>query len=94
MSLTEEAVVIQRSVVATQNVVLALHLQNLAMELRRADQWEAALRVAEEAASLYRRLVPADPELLAEAADTAQGLAMTLRELDRLQDSSARPGRR
>ena len=82
-TLTEEAVVVQRSLVATQEVLLALHLQNLATQLRRTDRWEAALPVAEEAATLYRRLVPTDPDLLENAADTTEGLATTLRRLER-----------
>lgn len=86
-TLTEEAVVVQRSLVATQEVLLALHLQNLAAELRRTDRWDAALPVAEEAATLYRRLVPTDPDLLENAADTTDGLAATLRRVERPLDS-------
>ncbi|TDO45491.1 tetratricopeptide repeat protein [Kribbella sp. VKM Ac-2571] len=82
-TLTEEAVVVQRSLVATHEVLLALHLQNLATQLRRTDRWEAALPVAQEAATLYRRLVPTDPDLLEHAAHTVEGFATTLRRLER-----------
>ncbi|MGZ0146369.1 tetratricopeptide repeat protein [Kribbella sp. WER1] len=87
ITLTEEAIVIQRSLIATQDVVLALHLQNLALERRRAEQWSAALPVSQEAAGLYRRLVATDPEQLENAADTARGLAETLRELYQRQEA-------
>ncbi|TCC37782.1 tetratricopeptide repeat protein [Kribbella speibonae] len=85
--LTEEATVVQRSLVAEQEKLLALHLSNLAVGLQNKRQWEAALPAAEEAATLYRRLVPVDPDQLEQAADTAEGLATTLRRLDRPLDS-------
>lgn len=92
ISLTAEAIDVQRSLVAAQEELLAQHLSNLANGLHNTGQWEAELPVVEEAATLYRRLVPGNRELLPQAADNAEELGTTLRQLDRLHEASTRPG--
>lgn len=87
ISLTAEAIDVQRSLVAAQEELLAQHLSNLANALHNTGQWEAELPVVEEAATLYRRLVPGNRELLPQAADNAEELGTTLRELDRLHEA-------
>jgi hypothetical protein len=86
-SRTAEAIAVQRSLVASQEELLALHLSNLATGLHNLGEWEAELPVVKEAATLYRRLVPRDPDLLPLAADNAEELGATLRQLDRLHDA-------
>jgi tetratricopeptide (TPR) repeat protein len=83
----EEAIVVQRGVVAAQENVLARHLANLAIALRNCARWEEALPPAQEAAGLYRRLVPSEPDLLDTAASTAEGLVIILGNLDRAADA-------
>lgn len=84
----EEAIVVQRTLVATEEELLAQHLANLSIDLRNTGRWEQALPPAQEAAGLYRRLVPKDPDLLRIAASNADGLVTILGRLGRSEDAA------
>lgn len=77
----------QRALVVAEENILAQHLANQAIGLRRCDRWEEALPVATEACELHQRVVPLKPDMLEDAAQAAERLVTTLGHLDRREEA-------